>query len=423
VLFSGDVRIESLERLYGLVSTTSLQPENIGVSVKVVLVGERLLYYLLAHYDPDFLELFKVEADFEDEVDRSEDNHDIYARMIAALARSTDTPPLDRSAVARMIEHASRLADDQRKLTADDRVLRDVLTEAGYWAAEAESAVVTRQHIERAVAARDERAGRLRQSSLEQIGRGTVMVSTDGEVIGQVNGLSVIQLGDFRFGRPSRITATARPGNGRVVDIEREVELGGPLHSKGVMILSRFIGSRYAGDGPLSLSASVVFEQSYGGVDGDSASLAETCVLLSAIARVPLRQRLAVTGSINQHGRVQAVGGISEKVEGFFDVCAQAGELDGHGVLVPAANVEHLMVKAAVREAVAEDRFRIYPIASFEEAIELMTGLPAGSRGDDGTFPRNSFDRRVADRLASFEKAARSKRRGDDADEEDGDEG
>jgi predicted ATP-dependent protease len=189
------------------------------------------------------------------------------------------------------------------------------------------------------------------------------------------------------------------------------------------MILSRFIGSRYAGDGPLSLSASVVFEQSYGGVDGDSASLAETCVLLSAIARVPLRQRLAVTGSINQHGRVQAVGGISEKVEGFFDVCAQAGELDGHGVLVPAANVEHLMVKAAVREAVAEDRFRIYPIASFEEAIELMTGLPAGSRGDDGTFPRNGFDRRVADRLASFEKAARSKRRGDDADEEDGDEG
>ena len=410
VLFSGDIRIESLERFYGLVSTSTLQPENIPASVKVVLVGERLLYYLLAHYDPDFLELFKVEVDFADDIERSDDSYMLYARMLGSLARQTDTPPLDRSAVARMIEHASRLADDQRKLTADDRVLRDVLTEAGYWAGEAESKVVTAEHVQRAIDERNERAGRLRQASLEHIERGTVMISTSGEQVAQVNGLSVIQLGDFRFGRPSRITATARPGHGQVIDIEREVKLGGPIHSKGVLILSRFIAGRYAGASELSLSASVVFEQSYGGVEGDSASLAETCVLLSAIAGAPLKQSLAVTGSINQHGQVQAVGGISEKVEGFFDVCSQAGEVDDQAVLVPAANVEHLMVKPEVRDAVANDRFRIYPVSTVDQAIELLSGLSAGEADDKGRFPKGSFNRQVADRLQSFTRITRKSR-------------
>jgi predicted ATP-dependent protease len=424
VLFSGDVRIESLERLYGLVSTTSLQPENMPVSVKVVLVGERLLYYLLAHYDPDFLELFKVEADFEDDIERDDENHMLYARMLGSLAKRADSRPLERSAVARLIEHASRLADDQRKLTADDRVLRDVLTEAGYWAQEAQSRVVTSEHVQRAIDERNDRAGRLRKASLEQIGRGTVMVSTEGETVAQVNGLAVVQLGDFRFGRPSRITATARPGHGQVVDIDREVELGGPIHSKGVLILSRFIASRYAPDSELSLSASIVFEQTYGGVDGDSASLAETCVLLSAIAAAPLKQSLAVTGSVNQHGKVQAVGGISEKVEGFFDVCRQAGELDGHGVLMPAANVEHLMVKPEVREAVAADRFRIYPIATVDEALQLVFGMDAGERDEQGEFPEGSFNRRVADRLQAFARIARKARgRGDEEPEGNGDDG
>lgn len=420
VLFSGDVRIESLERLYGLVSTTSLQPENIPLSVKVVLVGERLLYYLLAHYDPDFLELFKVEADFADDIDRNDDNHMLYARLLASLAKRADTPPLDRSAVARMIEHASRLADDQRKLSADDRVLRDVLTEAGYWAGEANSGIITAEHVQRAIDERNARAGRLQQASLEQIGRGTVMVSTGGEAVAQVNGLSVIQLGDFRFGRPARITATARPGKGQVVDIEREVELGGPIHSKGMLILSRFIASRYAPDSELSLSGSVVFEQSYGGIEGDSASLAETCVLLSAIGGVALRQSLSVTGSVNQHGQVQAVGGISEKVEGFFDVCRQAGEVNGHGVVVPAANVEHLMVKSRLREAVGEGRFRIYPVTTVDEALELLSGMSAGERGEDGRFPEGSFNRRVADRLREFARIAR-KSGGGNGEEQEGD--
>ncbi len=423
VLFSGDVRIESLERVYGLVSTTSLQPENIPVSVKVVLVGERLLYYLLAHYDPDFLELFKVEVDFADHIDRDTDNLLLYARMLATLARQSGTPALDRSAVARMIEHASRLSDDQRKLTASDRVLRDVLAEAGYWAGKAQSSHISAEHVQSAIEARNERAGRLRAASLEQIDRGTVLVSVSGQAMAQVNGLSVIQLGDFRFGRPSRITATARPGNGQVVDIEREAKLGGPIHSKGVLILSRFIASRYASSKELSLSASVVFEQSYGGVEGDSASLAETCAMLSAIAQVPLNQFLAVTGSINQHGQVQAVGGVTEKIEGFFDVCRQAGDLAEHGVLIPAANVDHLMVKPEVCEEVAEGRFRIYPVTFVDEAIELLTGLTAGQPDAKGTFPKGSFNRRVADRLETFSRIARKNRGGkqprrdDDGDE------
>lgn len=410
VLLSQDIRIESLERIYGMVSTTSLQPANIPVSVKVILVGERALYYQLAQYDPDFLELFKVEVDFEDEIDRNDDSLHRYARMLADLARRGQVAPLDRSGVARMIEHASRLADDQQKFTASDRALSDVLAEADYWAQDAGSDVISAGHIQRAIDERQVRSERLRQASLEQIGRGTVMIATRGSTVAQLNGLSVLQLGDFRFGRPSRITATARPGRGQLVDIEREVDLGGPIHSKGVLILSRFIAARFAPEGELSLAASIVFEQSYGGVDGDSASLAETCVLLSAITDIGLNQSLAVTGSISQHGEVQAVGGVSEKVEGFFEVCRQAGELDGHGVLIPATNVDHLMVNQAVREAVASGRFNIYPVSTVNQALELLTGMPAGELNEDGLFPEGSFNRVVADRLEHFGRLARKAR-------------
>ncbi|HLS05418.1 MAG TPA: S16 family serine protease, partial [Wenzhouxiangella sp.] len=242
-----------------------------------------------------------------------------------------------------------------------------------------------------------------------------------GKEVAGINGLSVLQLGDFRFGQPTRITATARPGSGRVVDIEREVKLGGPIHSKGMLILSSYIASRYAATSNLSLAASVVFEQSYGGVDGDSASLAETCVLLSAIAGVPLRQSLAVTGSISQHGQVQAVGGVSEKVEGFFEVCRQAGKLEGQGVIIPASNVEHLMVNPDVQKAVAEDSFRIYPVRSVSEALGLLTGMPVGEADENGNYPEGSFNRCVADRLAEFARAARRDRRRKDDSDSDGD--
>ncbi|GGY65873.1 Lon protease family protein [Marinobacter zhanjiangensis] len=406
VLFSGEIRIESLERLYGLVSTVSLQPEPVPLSLKVVLLGDRMLYYLLSHYDPDFLDLFKVEADFEDDVDRDGESYQLYARMIATMARTVGARELDRSAVARLIEHASRLANDQQKLTAHDRVLKDLLSEADHWAGRASRERIEAADIQQAIDEREYRASRVRERSLEQIRRGMVMIDVQGEQTGQVNGLSVLRLGAMMFGQPSRITATARPGKGQVVDIEREVKLGGPIHSKAVMILSRFLANRYAPMAELSLSASLAFEQSYGGVEGDSASVAETCVLLSAIAGVPLRQSLAVTGSMNQHGEVQAVGGVNEKIEGFFNVCKQSGEVNGQGVLLPASNAEHLMLNGELRQAVREGRFSIYPVSHINQAIELMTGLEPGVAGTDGEFPEGSFNRQVADRLAAFARIA-----------------
>jgi lon-related putative ATP-dependent protease len=416
ILFSNEIRIESLERLYGLATTVSQQPEPIPLKVKVVLVGDRTLYYLLAHYDPDFLDLFKVEADFEDDLDRDGESYQLYARMLATMAKSVKARPLDKPAVGRLIEHASRLAGDQKKLTAHDRVLKDLLSEANHWAARADSKHIGIGHIQQAIDEREFRASRIRERSLEQIYRGVVMIATDGEQAGQVNGLSVLQIGATRFGQPTRITATARPGKGQVVDIEREAKLGGPIHSKAVMILSRFLAGRYAPMGDLSLSASLAFEQSYGGVEGDSASVAETCVLLSAITGVPLKQSLAVTGSMNQHGEVQAVGGVNEKIEGFFNVCKKNGGVNGHGVLLPASNVEHLMLNEEVRTAVREGVFAIYPMTHIDQAIELMTGMAPGSPDDEGGYPEGSFNRRVADRLAEYAKVGQKKEDAQDND-------
>lgn len=407
VLRAGEIRTESLEQAYGLISTVSLEPEPIPLDVKVVLLGERLFYYLLCEHDPEFLELFKVQADLEDELARDPANQALYARMIGTLARNAGLLPLGRDGVAAVIERASRLADDQRKLTARQRELRDLLLEAQHWASESGASVIGREHVEQAVTQQLWRASRLRERSHEMIHRGTVMIDTAGSVVGQVNGLSVLTLGDFAFGQPTRISATARPGNGQLVDIEREARMGGRIHSKAVMIIGRYLANRYAPDIPLSLSASLVFEQSYGGVEGDSASVAEICALVSAIARVGLDQSFAVTGSVNQRGEVQAVGGVNEKIEGFFDVCRARGEVSGHAVLLPASNVEHLMLKAEVREAVADGRFRIYPIHHVDEALTLLTGT-------DGA----ELERLVAERLALFAAAVKAARADDDSDQE-----
>lgn len=413
VLASGEIRIESLERTYGLASTSTLTPEPIGLEVKVVLLGERRLFDLLSHYDPDFSRLFKVEADFADVLVRCDKDHDLLARLVATLARRADIRPLDAPAVARVIEYASRLAGDQRKLTARDQLLTDVLLEADHYASAEAGERIERVHIDQAISARRDRVSRLRERALEQIERGVVLLDTRGEAVGQVNGLAVYRAGRFAFGLPSRITATARPGRGQVVDIEREAKLGGAIHTKAVMILSRYIGQRYAADGELSLSASLAFEQSYGGVDGDSASVAEVCALLSALARVGLKQSLAVTGSINQHGQVQAVGGVNEKVEGFFEVCRDAGALGPEtGVLLPASNVEHLMLDQAVLEAVSDGSFSIYPIASVDQALALMVDLPLGAADQDGRYPEGSFHARVAERLARFAEVAKPTRSG-----------
>lgn len=403
-----EIRIEPPERLLGLSGTTSLEPEPIPLDVKVVLIGDRLLYHLLAEYDPEFLELFKIAADFEEEIDRREGSEIAYARLIATMGRAEALRPLDREAVARVIEQSARLAGDGEKLTAHLRGLADLLRESDQCAADAKRAVVTRAEVQAAIDGQIRRSDRIRRRIYEEIGRGTLLIDTAGAKVGQVNGLSVHQLGQFAFGRPSRITARVRLGKGEVVDIEREVELGGPIHSKGVLILAGFLGSRYAEDRPFTLSASVVFEQSYGGVEGDSASSAELYALLSALSGIPLRQALAVTGSVNQLGQVQAIGGVNEKVEGFFDVCRARGLTGAEGVLVPASNVKHLMLRADVVEAAAEGAFHVYAVETVDQGIELLTGVPAGERRADGTWPEGTVNARVASRLEDLAENARA---------------
>ena len=401
-LTARQVRIESPEHMYSVMSTVSLEPEPMPLSVKVILLGNRRLYYLLAAYDPDFTELFKVQADLEDDVRRTGDTEQAYAEQIAALARRLELRPLDRSGVARTIEHASRLSEDGERLTARVHRIEPVLQAANHQAQLAESETISAQHVQNAIDAALRRASRIHDRINDEIERGILMIDTAGTAVGQVNGLSVMQLGTHAFGRPTRITATARLGRGHVVDIEREVELGGSIHSKGVLILSAFLGARYARDSKLSLAASLTFEQSYGMVDGDSASVAELCALLSALAGVGLRQDLAVTGSVNQKGEVQAVGGVNEKIEGFFGVCQAKGLQEGQGVLLPASNVAHLMLASEVRDAVEQGTFNVYPVRRVDEAIELLTGMPAGERGDDGEFPQGTFNYLVAQRLARF---------------------
>ena len=404
-LRAGRVRIESLGQVLSLVTTVSLEPEPIPVRVKVVLVGEPLLYYLLHQLDPDVGELFKVAADFDDVTARTADASVLYARQIATRARAAGLRPLARAAVARQGEEAARLAGDGERLATDTRRLDDVLAEADDHAARRAAAVVEPDDVEAALAAAERRASRLRERLLDETRRGTLLVDTAGACVGQVNGLSVLAPGGVAFGRPTRITARVGLGAGKVVDIEREVELGGPLHSKGVLILGGYLAARFGAAEPLSLAATLVFEQSYGGVEGDSASLAELCALLSAIGEVPVAQRLAVTGSVNQHGVVQPIGGVNEKVEGFFDLCAARG-LDGtHGVVIPAANVPHLMLRPDVVVAVAAGRFAVHAVSTVDEAASLLMGLPAGEPDADGRWPDGTLGARVAARLHALSAA------------------
>jgi lon-related putative ATP-dependent protease len=402
VLQSGEIRIESLAQVMSMISTQSLEPQPIPLDVKVVLLGDRHIYYLLQAYDPEFSELFKVMADFDDHLVRDPENEQRYAELVATLVRQNDLRHLDREAVARVIDHSLRLAGDNERLSSHMRSLADLLQEADHWAGENSHAVTGRADVQQAIDAQVHRADRIRQRLQEEVQRGTLLIATEGEQVGQINGLSVMLLGGFSFGNPTRITARARIGKGQVVDIEREVELGGPLHSKGVYILSGFLAGRYVPDYPLSLSASLVFEQSYGMVEGDSASSAELYALLSALAGVPIKQSLAVTGSVNQLGEVQAIGGVNEKIEGFFDICQSRGLNGEQGVLIPASNVKHLMLRQDVVDAVREGRFAVYPVETVDQGIELLTGLPAGERDDQGVFPEGSLNRQVEETLIRF---------------------
>lgn len=396
VLRNREIRIEPPAEAQQWNSIVTLEPEPVSCDLKVILVGDRSVFYLLNEHDPDFAELFKVAADFDDEMSRTPGNIRYYAHLLAMLGRNAALLPFDRKAVARLIEQGARLAEDSGKLSLYTRKLADLMREADFHARSASRDLVSREHVDWAIAARARRFGRYAERVIESIVEGTTLISTDGMRAGQINGLVVVELAGEQFGHPVRITATARLGEGDVVDIERETELGGAIHSKGVMILTAFLAARYARHQPLSLSASLVFEQSYAQVEGDSASLAELCALLSALADVPIKQSLAITGSVNQFGEAQVVGGVNEKIEGFFDLCAMRGLNGEHGVVIPAASVRHLMLRDDVVEAARKGLFRIHTVDTVDDAMSILTGLPAGVPDVKGVIPRGTINFKVA---------------------------
>ncbi len=402
------IRIKGPAEYLGFASTVSLEPASIPLDIKVVIFGERLHYYLLLALDPEMRDLFKVVADFEEVIDRTPENECGFAELLRAICEREKLHPLDRSAIGRMIEHASRQAQDAGKLSLEIEPITDRLREADFLAREEGRSTIVRSDIVSAIDAETRRTDRVRDYVQESILREIALIETEGSEVGQINALSVSQIGDFRFGRPTRITARVGVGAGKVVDIEREVELGGPIHSKGVLILSGYLSTRYALGLPTSLAATLVFEQSYGAVEGDSASCAELFALLSAISEVPLRQDLAVTGSVNQRGTVQAIGGVNEKVEGFFDTCARRGLSGRQGVLIPKSNVQHLMLREDVIEACTSDQFAVYPISTVDDGIALMTGRTAGDRQPDGKFATGTLNRLVEDKLAAFAQTRRN---------------
>lgn len=397
-----EIKIESLGQMQSSISTISLDPEAVPLKVKVIMLGNPAHYYRIRNDDPEFADLFKVAADFDLRMDRNPENEEIYARLIATMVRKEKLKPFDRSGVARVIEHSSRMLGDREKLSILMRSISDLLRESDYRAAKNGAEVVNAQAVQMAVDAKIFRSDRIREVMHEQIHRDIVLIDTEGEKVAQINGLSVMQMGEFAFGKPTRITARVHLGKGNVVDIEREVAMGGPIHSKGVLIMAGFLNGRYAADKPLSLSASLVFEQSYGGVDGDSASSAELYALLSAISEVPIRQSFAVTGSVNQHGRVQAIGSVNEKIEGFYDVCKARGLTGDQGVLIPGSNVVHLMLRPDVIDAVREGKFRIFPVETIDQGIEILTGVPAGEPDGEGNYPENTINAKVLARLEAM---------------------
>jgi len=394
--------VEDMNRLIGLSSTISLEPGPIPLDVKVVLFGDRFVHLLLAMLDPEFDDHFKVIADFEDDMERSGDNEVLMARAVASILKREDMLPMKRDGVGLVIEQASRMASHANKLTLSADHIRDILAEADHYARLDGCDAISEAHVKQALDQRIDRASRVRERMQEQILEKVALIDTDGAVAGQINGLSVIDLAGHMFGRPTRITCSVGPGAGKVVDIEREVELGGPIHSKGVLILTGFLSQRFAVDTPLSLNASLVFEQSYGGVEGDSASSAELYALLSALSGLPIRQDLAVTGSVNQHGVVQAIGGVNEKIEGFFDICKARGLTGKQGVLIPQSNVQHLMLRDDVVQACEDGTFAVYPVTTIDEGFALLTGQAIGAPDEKGHFPEETAYGLVEKRLHGF---------------------
>ena len=399
------LKLSSLEQMLTLTGTISLEPDAIPVDLKLVLLGDRETFYLLQEFDPELETVFKMRADFESDMPRTPENELDYARFMADIATREGLRPLTREAVARLIEESARAADDQELLSLHAQGLSDLLRESDYCAGLTGEALIDALHVTQALQGRERRHDRIRRLYLDDIGKGSQLFSCEGEMIGQVNGLTVVSYGDASFGLPSRISVTAHYGSGEITDIERDVELGGAIHSKGVLILTSYLKARFGAEHPLRFAANIAFEQSYSGVDGDSASLGELCGLLSAIGKLPVRQSIGITGSVNQFGEVQPIGGVNEKIEGFFAACQLKGLTGEQGVIIPVQNVRHLMLREDVLAAVQAGRFRIWAVSRVEEAVELLLGRPAGTRDAEDRYSEGSVFAAVAARFAVWHDA------------------
>jgi len=403
----GEIRIEDITEQYRFFATVTLKPQAIPLDCKIILIGTPQLYYLLYRFDPDFRKYFKVKADFDRMMDNTWENIQQYALFIASKCNEEGLCHFEPRGVARVVEFSARLIEDKQRLSSQFLEIADLIREAGYYAQRHGRDLVSSEDVELAMEARIYRSNKIEERIQELIEEGTLMVDTDGGQVGQVNGLTVYQIGDFSFGRPARVTVRTFLGKAGMINIEREAKLSGAIHDKGVLILTGFFGSRFAQERPLSFAASICFEQSYGGVDGDSASTTELYALLSSLAEVPIRQGVAVTGSVNQRGQVQAIGGVNEKVEGFYAVCKAQGLTGRQGVVIPRANVKNLMLKQEVRDAVAQGAFHVWAIEHVDHGIELLTGIPAGERQADGSWPEDSVNGRVERRLQAMAESAR----------------
>lgn len=398
-LKAGEIVIEDLPQRAGYASVRTLSPQPIPLDLKVVLIGDSSTYQLLFAYDPEFRELFKVKADFDSTMEKIESNLRSYAGFFTTLVVNENLKHLDASAVARLLEHSSRIAEDQEKLSTQFGLLADVVREAHFYASQENSKYVTAAHVEKAIEAKVYRSNLIQEKIREYIQRNVIYISTDGAAVGQINGLSVLSVGDFSFGGPSRITIAVGLGKEGLIDVQREVNMSGPIHGKGVMIIAGYLASKFARDKPLTLSARIVFEQNYEGVEGDSASSTELYALLSALSGMPIKQNFAVTGSVNQNGEVQPIGGVNEKLEGFYEICKARGLNGQHSVIIPESNVRNLMLKEEVVAAVKAGKFHIYAVKTIEEGIELLTGVKAGKRLPDGSYEANSIYGLVDNRL------------------------
>jgi len=401
------IKVEEPGDQAGFISTRGLKPQPIPLNVKVVLIGTPEINQILHQGDQDYPSLFKVRADFDLTMDRTEVSAKKYALFICALCNKFKLKHLDNRSVAKIVEYGSRLAEDQRKLSTRFAMVADLIKEANYYAMQDGSKYITETHIQKAVEEKLYRSNLIQQKIQEYIERGTFLIETEGSAVGQINGLSVMGLGDISFGRPSRVTASVAVGREGIIDIERQSQMGGPTHTKGVLILGGYLASKFAQDKPLSLNAKLVFEQSYGGVDGDSASSTELYAILSALSGLPIKQGIAVTGSVNQKGEVQAIGGVNEKLEGFFEVCKARGFVGENGAMIPASNVQNLMLKEEVLEAAKQGKFSIYPVSTIDEGIEVLTGVPAGARKADGSFEKDTVNYLVDKRLGEMAETGR----------------